>query len=331
MILRGLKGHYEKVHGVSVRDDAVVAAADCRIATSPGACCRTRPSTCSTLPAPGYASAWASSLPSWSAWSGSLSGLAREQSALERDRGNGFPVEDQRLTDIADEQAEIDERRVALEVRWLAERDAALRVLEARKQLTLQAQDLPVPAEGEVVQVLASLEERQAELDQARETLTALQGDAPLLFTEVSPDAIAQVVSDWTGVTGQSAARCGGRRIGPGRQPQDAHSRSETPPSSRSRKSSRPRNPACAIRNSRWVCSCWSGRRGSAKTETALAVAEHLFGGEQAMISVNIERVSGEAHRQPLGGFARRLCRLRRGRHVDRGGAQASVFGGVAR
>lgn len=92
-----------------------------------------------------------------------LSGLAREQSALERDRGNGFPVEDQRLTDIADEQAEIDERRVALEVRWLAERDAALRVLEARKQLTLQAQDLPIPAEGEVVQVLASLEERQAE------------------------------------------------------------------------------------------------------------------------------------------------------------------------
>ena len=129
-----------------------------------------------------------------------LSGLAREQSALERDRGNGFPVEDQRLTDIADEQAEIDERRVALEVRWLAERDAALRVLEARKQLARQAQDLPVPAEGEVVQVLASLEERQAELDQAREALAALQGDAPLLFTEVSPDAIAQVVSDWTGV-----------------------------------------------------------------------------------------------------------------------------------
>lgn len=100
-----------------------------------------------------------------------LSRLARELSALERDRGNGFPVEDQRLIDIADEQADIDARRGALEVRWLAEGATRRCVCLKRKQLTLQAQDLPVPVEGEVDQVLASWRNAGASLDQGPRSL----------------------------------------------------------------------------------------------------------------------------------------------------------------
>lgn len=288
LILRGLKGHYEKVHGVSVRDDAIVAAAELSDRYITG---RLLPDKAVDLldTASARVRIGLGIKPAeLERMERQLSGLAREQSALERDRGNGFPVEDQRLTDIADEQADIDERRVALEVRWLAERDAALRVLEARKQLTLREQDLPVPAEGEVAQVLASLEERQAELDQARETLAALQGDAPLLFTEVSPDAIAQVVSDWTGVplgkvlrdaAGGVLALADNLKMRIRGQDTAVEQIAEILKAAQSglRDPQQPLGVFLLV-----------GPSGVGKTETALAVAEHLFGGEQAMISVNM-------------------------------------------
>jgi len=44
-ILRGLKERYEVHHGVRIKDAAIIAAAPCRIAISPTASCRTRPST----------------------------------------------------------------------------------------------------------------------------------------------------------------------------------------------------------------------------------------------------------------------------------------------
>lgn len=288
LILRGLKGHYEKVHGVSVRDDAIVAAAELSDRYITG---RLLPDKAVDLldTASARVRIGLGIKPAeLERMERQLSGLARELSALERDRGNGFPVEHQRLTDIDDEQADIDARRVALEVRWLAERDAALRVLEARKQLTLKEQDLPVPAEGEVAQVLASLEERQVELDQARETLAALQGDEPLLFTEVSPDAIAQVVSDWTGVplgkvlrdaAGGVLALADNLKMRIRGQDTAVEQIAEILKAAQSglRDPQQPLGVFLLV-----------GPSGVGKTETALAVAEHLFGGEQAMISVNM-------------------------------------------
>ncbi|WP_191487610.1 type VI secretion system ATPase TssH [Pseudomonas sp. FEN] len=288
LILRGLKGHYEKVHGVSVRDDAIVAAAQLSDRYITG---RLLPDKAVDLldTASARVRIGLGIKPAeLERMERQLSGLARELNALERDRANGFPVEDQRLTDIADEQAEIDERRVALEVRWLAERDAALRVLAARKQLTLEEQDLPVPAEGEVALVLASLADRQAELDQARETLAALQGDEPLLFTEVSPDAIAQVVSDWTGVplgkvlrdaAGGVLALADNIKLRIRGQDTAVEQIAEILKAAQSglRDPQQPLGVFLLV-----------GPSGVGKTETALAVAEHLFGGEQAMISVNM-------------------------------------------
>ncbi|MEB0123218.1 type VI secretion system ATPase TssH [Pseudomonas sp. CCI1.2] len=288
LILRGLKGHYEKVHGVSVRDDAIVAAAELSDRYITG---RLLPDKAVDLldTASARVRIGLGIKPAeLERMERQLSGLARELSALERDRANGFPVEDQRLTDIADEQADIDARRGALEVRWLAERDAALRVLEARKQLTLKEQDLPVPAEGEVAQVLTSPEERQAELDQARETLAALQGDEPLLFTEVSPDAIAQVVSDWTGVplgkvlrdaAGGVLALADNLKMRIRGQDTAVEQVAEILKAAQSglRDPQQPLGVFLLV-----------GPSGVGKTETALAVAEHLFGGEQAMISINM-------------------------------------------
>ena len=52
-IMRGLRGAYEKNHGVYIRDNAVVAAAKLAARYISGVSCRTRPWTSSTLPARG--------------------------------------------------------------------------------------------------------------------------------------------------------------------------------------------------------------------------------------------------------------------------------------
>ncbi|WP_219060051.1 type VI secretion system ATPase TssH [Pseudomonas sp. UMAB-08] len=288
LILRGLKGHYEKVHGVSVRDDAIVAAAELSDRYITG---RLLPDKAVDLldTASARVRIGLGIKPAeLERMERQLSGLARELNALERDRANGFPVEDQRLADIADEQAEIDDRRAVLEARWLAERDAAVRVLEARKQLTLKEEDLPVPAEGEVAQVLASLDERQAELDQAREALAALQGDEPLLFTEVNPDAIAKVVSDWTGVPlGKVLRDAAGGVLA---LADNIKTRIRGQDTAVEQIAEILKAAQSGLRDPQQPLGVFLlvGPSGVGKTETALAVAEHLFGGEQAMISVNM-------------------------------------------
>ena len=68
------------------------------------------------------------------------------------------------------------------------------------------------------------------------------------------------------------------------------------------------------------------GPSGVGKTETALALAESLYGGEQNLITINMSRVPGGAHRLDAEGRAAGLCRLRRGRRADRGGAAQALF-----
>ncbi|KQQ49868.1 ClpV1 family T6SS ATPase [Pseudomonas sp. Leaf127] len=288
LILRGLKGHYEKVHGVSVRDDAVVAAAELSDRYITG---RLLPDKAVDLldTASARVRIGLGIKPAeLERMERQLSGLARERAALERDHADGFPVETQRLVDIADEQARIDTCRIALQTRWMTEREAATRVLEARKQLALQEEDLPAPAEGEAAQVLASLEERQAVLEQAREALSTLQGDEPLVFTEVSPDAIAKVVSDWTGVPlGKVLRDAAGGVLA---LADNIKTRIRGQDTAVEQIAQILKAAQSGLRDPQQPLGVFLlvGPSGVGKTETALAVAEHLFGGEQAMISINM-------------------------------------------
>jgi len=291
LILRGLKTHYEKVHGISVRDDAIVAAAELSdryitgrllpdkavdLLDTASARVRigldTRPAGLETLERRRAA-------------------LHREREALQRDISHGHSVEQERLHDIEQALILIDTDHQALETRWIAERDAALRVLEARRQIALAEQVKDGKADTTSVSdtdssTQAAIQDWAAELADARTTLASVQGEDPLVFTEVSPDAIAKVVSDWTGVPLGKMLRdvAGGALSLADNIKIRIHGQDtavETIAEMLKAAQSGLRDPEQPLGVFLLV-----GPSGVGKTESALAVADHLFGGEQALTSI---------------------------------------------
>ena len=161
--------------------------------------------------------------------------------------------------------------------------------------------------------------------------LPAAQGETPLILPSVDRNAVAAVVQDWTGIpTGrmltsqtekalQLAEILAERVVGQDHAMEMIARRVQT---SRAGLGA-PEKPVGVF----LLC----GPSGVGKTETALALAETLYGGEQNLISINMSEFQ-EAHTVSLAeGRAAGLCRLRQGRRADRGGAAQALLGDPAR
>lgn len=133
------------------------------------------------------------------------------------------------------------------------------------------------------------------ELAEAQKQLTELQGEAPLMFAAVDANTIASVVSDWTGIPlGRMvkdeiesilklADTLNKRVIGQRHGLELIAKRVKT---SRAQLDD-PNKPIGVF----MLC----GPSGVGKTETALALAEALYGGEQNIITINMSEFQ-EAH-----------------------------------
>ena len=134
-----------------------------------------------------------------------------------------------------------------------------------------------------------------AELSELQARLTALQGESPLILPSVDEQAVASVVQDWTGVpVGRMvkneietvlnlAETLNQRVIGQRHGLEQIARRIQT---SRA-KLDNPNKPIGVF----MLC----GPSGVGKTETALTLAEALYGGEQNVITINMSEFQ-EAH-----------------------------------
>lgn len=137
--------------------------------------------------------------------------------------------------------------------------------------------------------------ELRGQLAEQQQALKTLQGDEPLLFAAVDENVVAAVVSDWTGIPlGRMvkneidavlnlADTLNQRVIGQRHGLDLIASRVKT---SRA-KLDDPNKPVGVF----MLC----GPSGVGKTETALALAESLYGGEQNVITINMSEFQ-EAH-----------------------------------
>ena len=172
---------------------------------------------------------------------------------------------------------------------------AATQPAAAQPAATQPAETAATPAPTEAALTAAERESLLAELAGLQAKLGELQGDAPLILPTVDEQAVAGVVQDWTGVpVGRMvkneveavlklADTLNQRVIGQKHALEMIARRIQT---SRARLDN-PGKPIGVF----MLC----GTSGVGKTETALALAEALYGGEQNVITINMSEFQ-EAH-----------------------------------
>src|SRR6185437_12239562 len=191
--------------------------------------------------------------------------LAGDMRVFEREQQTGTDHRSE-IDTLAAEKAEAETRLEELDSRWQHERKLAEEIDALRERLTA-----PPPPDGADS---TELEPSRARLGQVEKELRQIQGETPLLFTRVDSQAVAEVISGWTGIPlGRMLGdeiravlslrdRMSERVIG---QPQALQAVAEAIQTSRAQLTD-PRKPIGVF--------LMVGTSGVGKTETALSLAE---------------------------------------------------------
>ncbi|MBF6649849.1 type VI secretion system ATPase TssH [Methylobacter sp. BlB1] len=236
-----------------------------------------------------------------------IAALETELAIIGREKAVGIDIKD-RETVAAEKLGAEKERLSKLETRWNAERELVKSILDIRKQLRdqtgkVEGTDSPLEkaadrmAEAESAPATASVPREQLleELKTLQAKLHELQGETPLILPSVDAQAVASVVGDWTGIpvgrmvkneieTILHLADNLEQRIIGQRHALDMIAR-------------RIQTSRAGLDNPNKPIGVFmlAGTSGVGKTETALALAEALYGGEQNVITINMSEYQ-EAH-----------------------------------
>ncbi|MBL5965548.1 type VI secretion system ATPase TssH [Lelliottia amnigena] len=265
LMLRGLKSRYAEHHGVHITDDAVKAAVtlsrryltgrqlpDKAVDLLDTASARVRMSL-DTVPE------------ALTQYRAQLTALELEKQALLEDIALGGNHHGERLTAIEQQQNDLIVELDVMESQFGRE-------LSLTEQLLAVRQDIS----------------RQSDIAALRQQLSELQGNAPLLSLDVDTRIVANVIADWTGVPLSSLMKdeqtellqleseISKRVVG-----QDTALNAIAQRLRASKTGLTPENGPQGV-------FLLTGPSGTGKTETALALADVLYGGEKSLITINL-------------------------------------------
>jgi type VI secretion system protein VasG len=292
VMMRGFAGSLEKHHKVRVLDEAV--AASVRLSHRyisgrqlPDKCVSVLDTACARL-----ALSQTSTPPQIEDCQRRITQLGVEIQALEREVVAGGEHTD-RIAELNAAKQSAEQELAGLKERWDKESGLVARLRDIREQLEQQAakkEGAPTPklTEEELTKLRADLTGLSAEL-------SAVQGENPLMQVCVDSQTVADVISGWTGIpVGKMMSdeiktvlslheRIAERVIG-----QD-HALFAIGQRIRTARANLvdPRRPIGVF--------LLVGPSGVGKTETALALADSLYGGERNMVTINMSEYQ-EAH-----------------------------------
>jgi type VI secretion system protein VasG len=194
-----------------------------------------------------------------------LERIDAERAALEREQAAGEGAHDARLGELAATRGAVEDELATLRARWEAERDLVQRIRAAQDSRSL------------------------------REELKAAQGETPLVPLQVDGHVVAGIVAGWTGIPLGKMVRdeirtvlnlkdlLEQRVLG---QPHAVDAVAQRVRTARAHLDD-PDKPQGVF--------LFVGPSGVGKTETALALADVLYGGERKLVTINMSEYQ-EAH-----------------------------------
>ncbi len=215
-----------------------------------------------------------------------IEGLNEQIAILERERAVGTDHE-QRLQELLEQRGGAEARRKELEERWKKEKELVGEIQQHRSALEVHAAS---QGNGDPAKRLKPEDEgrHRSELTRLQKELLQLQGETPLVQPVVDRQAIAEVVSGWTGIpVGKMVLdeiktllnlhdRLGERVVGQGHALKAIAERIRTARANLTD----PRRPIGVF--------LLVGPSGVGKTETAIALAEILYGGDRNLVVINM-------------------------------------------
>jgi len=239
-----------------------------------------------------------------------LARLAAEIGALEREEAAGS-AHDKRLAALRAQQTEVEATLKADEQRWEAERAVVEQIKTLRSELETATAPVAETAMADAgtagnSQPATAKKKKaagksvaahpgKARLQKLYDELAALQGETPLIPIQVDGIVIAEIVAAWTGIplgkmvkdeirtVRQLKPALQARVIGQDHALEDIAQRVRTARANLED----PNKPKGVF--------LFVGPSGVGKTETALALADILYGGERKLITINMSEYQ-EAH-----------------------------------
>ncbi len=298
LMMRGIVGMFEKHHKVQVLDEGIEAAVKLSARYIPA---RQLPDKSVSLIDTACARVAISQHATPAEVEDSQKHIAALETELEiigREESAGYDVGERR-SDAEASMATEEERLEELTNRWTQEKEVVDAILDLRAKLrgdggAVDGDDAEEVPEGSVLSkkeradLLKELKNKDAEL-------AKIQGENPLILPIVDEQAVASVVGDWTGIpvgrmvkdeinTVLNMAEALAKRvIGQDHAMEMIAKRVQTARAGLD-------NPSKPI-----GVFMLAGTSGVGKTETALAIAETLYGGENNMITINMSEFQ-ESH-----------------------------------